>query len=113
VADLFVSGFRQYEFMGYEIYIWPKDDKQTTPLDSFVDAFNTAGLSVTVQPDQFGHWLIFGGHESALNLEVKDGIVKGGGMQFSAAEDPSLLDRVVGVLRGLDWAAGDDEGELE
>ena len=34
--------------MGYEIYIWPKDDKKSTPLDSFVNAFNAAGLSAPV-----------------------------------------------------------------
>ncbi len=59
--------------MGYEIYIWPKDDKKTTPLDAFVGAFNAAGLLTTVQPDQFGHWLVFTGYESSLNLEVKEG----------------------------------------
>src|SRR3954469_17281812 len=90
--------------MGYEIYIWPKDDKKATPLDAFVNAFNAAGLSATVQPDQFGHWLVFNGHESSLNLEVKDGAVKGGGMKFVGGEDASLLDKVVDVLRGLDWA---------
>jgi hypothetical protein len=98
--------------MGYEIYIWPRDEKQSASVDSFVNAFSAAGLSATVQQDEFGHWLVFSGHDSALNLDVKDGAVKGGGMKFSAAEDPSLLDKVVDVLSGLDWAAGDDEGEL-
>src|SRR5438105_15909100 len=96
-----VSGLRHCKSMGYEIYIWPKDDKRSTPLDAFVNAFNDAGLSTTVQPDQFGHWLVFSGHGSSLNLEVKDGAVRGGGMKFVTAEDPALLDKVVGVLGGL------------
>jgi len=98
--------------MGYEIYIWPKDDNKTTPLDVLVNAFNAAGLSTTVEPDEFGHCLVFTGHESSLNLEVKDGAVRGGGMKFVGGDDPSLLDEVVRVVQGLDWAIGDDEGEL-
>lgn len=108
-----VSGSRHHESMGYEIYIWPKDDKKATSLDAFVNAFNAAGLSATVQPDQLGHWLVFSGHESSLNLEVKDGAVRGGGMKFYTGDDPALMDKVVDVVRSLDWVAGDDEGELE
>lgn len=99
--------------MGHEIFIWPNDEKKTTSLDSFVKAFAEAGLSPTVEPDEFGHWLVFGGHEAALNLEVKDEAVKGGGMKFGTTDEPALLDKVIAVLRGLDWAVGDDEGELE
>ena len=57
--------------------------------------------------------MIFSGHGSFLNLVVKDGAIRGGDMKFVAGEDPALRDKVVGVLRGLNWAAGDDQGELE
>jgi hypothetical protein len=99
--------------MGYEIYISPTDGKSSTSLDAVVNAFNAAGLSGTIQTDEFGHWLVFNGHESALNMEVKDGIVKCGGMKFSGKDDPSLLDKVVEVFHGMGWSVGDDEGELE
>jgi hypothetical protein len=98
--------------VGYEIYIWPKD-QQATSVDSFVNAFNAAGVPASIQTDQSGHWLIFTGHESALSLEVRDKLVKSGGIKLGASEDPSLLGKVVDVLGKLGWAAGDDEGELE
>jgi hypothetical protein len=98
--------------MGYEIYTWPNDDKSSTPLDVVLSAFSAAGLPVTVETDEFGHWLVFNGSESALNLDVKDGMVKGGGMKFSGEDDPCLLDKVDGVFRGINWAVGDDEGDL-
>jgi hypothetical protein len=99
--------------LGYEIYIWPKHDKQTTLVDSFVNAFSAAGIPARIEADQFGCWLLFLGHESALSLDVKDGAVTGGGMKLSVSEDWSFADKIVNVLRSLDWAAGDDEGELE
>ena len=99
--------------MGYEIYISPQDDKDNTSLDSIVSALNAAGLSTTVRPDNFGHWVTFSGFESALNLEVKDGVVKGGGMKLSGTDDPLLLDKIVETFHGLNWSVGDDEGELE
>jgi len=99
--------------MGYEIYISPQDNKNNTSLDSVVSALNAAGLFATVRPDNFGHWVTFRGFESALNLEVKDGVVKSGGMKFSGTDDPLLLDRIVETFHGLNWSVGDDEGELE
>jgi hypothetical protein len=99
--------------MGYEVYISPTDGKSSTSLDAVVNALNAVGLSCTVQSDQFGHWVAFNGYESALNLEIKDGFVRGGGIKFSGKDDPSLLDRVVEVFHGMGWSVGDDEGELE
>ena len=100
-------------FVGYEIYIWPKDGQQTTPVESFVNAFNAAGVPASIQKDQLGHWLVFAGHQSALSLEVKDAMVKAGGMKFVGLQDPSLVDKIVFVLHGLGWTVGDDEGEFE
>ena len=99
--------------MGYEIYLSPRDEKQGTPLDSVVSALNGAGLSATVETDNFGHWVTFAGFDSALNLEVKEGLVKGGGMKFSETDDPALLEKIVATFHGLNWSVGDDEGELE
>jgi hypothetical protein len=99
--------------MGYEIYIWPNDNKATLALDDIINGFNAKGLPTKVKPDEFGHWLVFDGYESTLNLDVKDGRAKGGGMKLSAARDTALLDIVVEVFRELGWAVGDDEGELE
>lgn len=97
--------------LGYEINIWPKKDKQTT-VDSFVNAFNAAGILASIEADKFGCWLVFPGPDSALSLDVKDGIVKGGGIKLSGLEDLAFADMIVTVLRGLDWAAAGDGGEL-
>jgi hypothetical protein len=98
--------------VGYEIYIWPKADKPTTRVNSFANAFVTAGIPTKVETDKVGCWLVFPGHESALSLEVKDAAVTGGGMKLIGLEDPVLVDKIVRVLCGLGWSAGDDEGEI-
>ena|ERR1041384_7665203 len=100
--------------MGYEIYISPNDDKKSISLDSVVHALTAAGLvAATLRRDQIGHWLTFGGYGSALNLDVENGFVRGGGMKLDQSDNPLLLEKIVEVFHSLNWSVGDDEGELE
>ena len=99
--------------MAYELYIYPPDDvTPTVTPQAVVGAFATAGLPCTEQPDQFGHWLVFDGIESALDLTIKDGIVTGAGFRFVSKDDESIVQRVTNVFKSVGFLVSDDEGEL-
>ena len=99
--------------MAYELHIYPPEGEtlSVTP-QSVVTAFASAGLPCTEQPDQYGHWLVFDGVESALDLTINDGLVTGAGFRFASEDDESLIQTVIDVFKGAGFLVGDDEGEL-
>jgi len=99
--------------MAYELFIYPPDGapKTVTP-QAVIAAFTAVGLPFTEQPDQFGHWLVLDGIESALDLTIKDGIVTGAGFRSASADDPSLIGHVIEVFKALGMTVSDDEGDL-
>jgi len=44
---------------------------------------------------------------------VENGIVRSGEMKLVGEDDASLVEKVVEVLRGLNWAVGDAEAEFD
>ena len=99
--------------MAYELYIYPPNGVTATVTpQAVVAAFTLAGLSCTAQPDQFGHWLVFDGVESALDLTIKDGVVTGAGFSFASEDDESVVQRVTDVFKSVGFLVSDDEGEL-
>ena len=100
-------------FMAYELYIYPPNGaKATATPETIVAAFASAGLPCSEQPDQFGHWLVLDGSESALNLTIKDGVVIGAGFRFASEDDESLVQKVADVFKSVGFQVSDDEGEL-
>ena len=86
--------------MAYELYIFPQEGAPpTTTTQTVVEAFARAELPCTEQPDQFGHWLLLEGFESALDLTVKDGIVTGAGFHYATEDDMSIAHRVADVFK--------------
>jgi hypothetical protein len=99
--------------MAYELYIYsPSGAPQSVTPYAVVAAFIAAGLPCTEQPDEFGHWLVLDGVESALNLTIKDGVVTGGGFRFVTEDDESVIQRVADVFKSVGFLVSDDEGEL-
>ena len=99
--------------MAYELYIYPPNDaQQTVTPQAVVAAFVAAGLPCAEQPDQYGHWLVLDGIESALDLTLKDGIVTGAGFRFATEDDESVVQRVADVFKRVGFLVSDDEGEL-
>ncbi len=98
--------------MAYELYIYPNNVMPTATPQSVVAAFTSAGLPCMEQPDQFGHWLVLEGVESALDLTIKDGVVTGAGFRFVSEDDESMIQRVADVFKGAGFLVSDDEGEL-
>jgi len=99
--------------MAYELYIYPPNGVASTLTpQSVVAAFASAGLPVTEEPDQFGHWLVLNGVESALDLTIKDGVVTGAGFRFASEDDESVVQRVADVCKSVGFLVSDDEGEL-
>jgi hypothetical protein len=99
--------------MAYELYIYlPNEVKPTATPQSVVAAFASAGLPCTEQPDQFGHWLVLDGVESALDLTIKDGVVTDANFRFASEDDESVIERVAEVFKSVGFLVSDDEGEL-
>lgn len=98
--------------MAYELFIFEKDGTPKTTPPQIVAAFESAGQPCTEEPDEFGHWLVLEGYESALNLTVKGGSVTDANLRVSPSDDPAIIDKVVDVFKNLGWSVGDDEGEL-
>ena len=99
--------------MAYELYIFPEEGASpTTTPQTVVDAFARAGLPCAAQPDEFGHWLVFEGFESALDLTVKDGLVTGAGLRYATEDDMSIAQRVADVFKSIGWLVSDDDGML-
>jgi len=98
--------------MAYELYIYPPTDATTTIPQSIVAAFASAGLPCSEQPDEFGHWLVLDGVESALDLTIKDGVVIGACFRFASEDDDSVIQRVADVFKSVGFLVSDDEGEL-
>jgi|SRR5688572_11692978 len=99
--------------MAYELYIYPPEDaphKLTT--QAVVAAFVAAGLPCTEQPDEFGHWLVLDGFESALDLTVEDEFVTGAAFRYATKDDMAIAQRVADAFKTLGWHVSDDEGEL-
>ena len=99
--------------MAYELYIYPPNNVAPTATpQSVVAAFTSAGFSCIEQPDEFGHWLVLDGVESALDLTVKDGIVTGAGFRFASEDDELVVQRVADVFKSVGFLVSDDAGEL-
>ena len=99
--------------MAYELYIYPPNDVTPTATPkSILAAFTSAGLPCTEQPDEFGHWLVLEGVESALDLTVKDGVVTGAGFRFALEDDEAVVQRIIDVFKSIGFLVSDDEGEL-
>ena len=99
--------------MAYELYIFPPNGvTPNVPPQAVVAAFALAGLPFTEQPDEFGHWLVLGGIESALDLTIKDGVVTGANFRFTTEDDESVIQRVASVFKSVGFLVSDDEGEL-
>jgi hypothetical protein len=100
-------------FVAYELYIYPPNGATPTATpQSIIAAFASADLPCSEQPDQFGHWLVLDGVESALNLTIKDDVVTGGGFRFVTEDDESVIQRVADVFKSVGFLVSDDEGEL-
>ncbi len=99
--------------MAYELYIYSQEDApKTLTTQTVITAFGAAGLPCNEQPDQFGHWLVLDGVESALDLTIKDSIVTGACFRFAPEDDEALVQQVADVFKGLGLLVSDDEGEL-
>jgi len=99
--------------MSYELYIYPPGDVTSTATpQSVVAAFTSSGLPCAEQPDQFGHWLVLDGLESALDLTVKDGVVAGACFRFASEDDESVIEKVVDIFKSVGFLVSDDEGGL-
>jgi len=99
--------------MAYELYIHLPDEAAPAVISqSVVEAFASAGLPGTEQPDKYGHWLVLEGVESALDLTIKDGLVVGAGFRFCTEDDASVIEKVTGVFKSLGFLVSDDEGDL-
>jgi hypothetical protein len=99
--------------MAYELYIYPPNGvtPNITP-QSVLAVFASAGLPCTEQPDEFGHWLVLNGIESALDLTIKEGVVTGANFRYTTADDESVVQRVADVFKSVGFLVSDDEGEL-
>jgi hypothetical protein len=99
--------------MAYELYIYPPNGvTPTVTSQAVVSVFASAGLPCTEQPDEFGHWLVLDGVESALDVTIKDGVVTGAGFRFASEDDESVVQRVADVFKSVGFLVSDDEGEL-
>ena len=99
--------------MAYELYIYlPNDLTPTATSQAVIAAFTSAGLPCKEQSDQFGHWLVLDGLESALDLTIKDGVVTGAGFRFAMEDDEAVVQKVADVFKKLGFLVSDDEGEL-
>src|SRR3954469_18660279 len=99
--------------MAYELYIYtPEGVEPSGTPESVVRAFASAGIPCAEEPDEFGHWLVLDGIESALDLTTKDGGVTGANFRFVTEDDDSVIQRVADVFKGLGFLVSDDEGDL-
>jgi len=97
--------------MAYELIIYQAEGTpQTTKAQTIVDAFENAGLPCVEQPDDFGHWLILEGFESALDLTIRDSIVTGAGFRYTSEDDEAIIQKVAVVFKSIGWLVSDDEG---
>lgn len=62
--------------------------------------------------DDFGHWLVLDGFESALDLTIKNGIVTGAGFRYASEDDETIVQKVADVFKSIGWLVPDDEGEM-
>jgi len=69
-------------------------------------------IPCTEHPDQFGHWLVLDGYESALDLTLKDGVATGANFRFTTQDDEAIIQKVADVFRSFGWSVSDDEGVL-
>ena len=99
--------------MAYELYIYlPNEVTPTTTPQTVVAALTSAGFTCTEQPDEWGHWLVLDGVESALDLTIKDGVVTGANFRLASEDDESVVQRVADVFKSVGFLVSDDEGEL-
>jgi hypothetical protein len=98
--------------MAYELYIFPPEGAPGVPTHAVVKALQEAGIRCKEAPDAYGHWLVLEGHESALNLTINEGIASGAGFRYTTRDDPTVIEKVAGVFKGIGWLVGDDERML-
>jgi hypothetical protein len=97
--------------MAYELCIWPEDGVRKPTAQEIVESLAKAGLPCAEQPDQFGHWLVLEGYESALDLTLKDGVATGASFRFATEDDEKVIQKVASVFKSFGWSVSDDEGE--
>lgn len=98
--------------MAYELYIFPPEGAPGIAAQAILEAFGKVGITCKEEPDEHGHWLVLEGHESALDLTIKDGIATGAGFRYTTSDDPAVVEKVAGAFKSIGWLVSDDEGML-
>lgn len=98
--------------MAYEFYIFPAEGAPGVPPQTVVEAFGRAGIRCIEQPDDYGHWLVLEGYESALDLTIEDGVATYAGFRYTSEDDEAVVQKITDVFKSIGWRVSDGEGML-
>ena len=89
--------------MGVEAFFAAREGGIRRPLADYARMLINAGHRCLEEPDQWGRWLVFPGHESALNFSVEDGAAVFATFDISDADPPEFLSDIERLFAEAGW----------
>jgi hypothetical protein len=91
-------------------FVLPGDGPRR-PVGEYVRRLAEAGYPCREEPDEFGHWIVFDGLESTLNVSVEDGAAVFVTFEISLSDPAEAIEGIGRVFAGAGWDT--EPGEYE
>jgi hypothetical protein len=87
------------------------EDVPRRPVGEFVGRLAKAGYPCREEPDEFGHWIVFDGLDSTLNLSVEDGAAVFVTFEISLSDPAEAIEGIGRVFAEAGWDTEPGESE--